>query len=152
MIPVPPQLNGSVINLPQLSLVHQQSSRSSHNTTHELQASRHGQGWLQGAPWCQVFQDHQDCRLRWRHFKQRHECGLSQLRGVHTSKIADYQLLAATKRETRNFILAVIEDTWVRKLREPVTLYTAISPSWLLVHLQVLRVGLHGLDVLALQN
>ena len=39
VIPVPPPLNDSVINPPQLSLVFQQSYSSSHNTTHELQAS-----------------------------------------------------------------------------------------------------------------
>ena len=39
MIPVPLHLNNSVINPPQLSLVCQQSSRSSLNTTPELQAS-----------------------------------------------------------------------------------------------------------------
>ena len=39
VIPVPPPLNDSVINPPQLSSVCQQSSISSHNTTHELQAS-----------------------------------------------------------------------------------------------------------------
>ena len=39
MIPVYTPLNNSVINPPQLSSVGQQSSSSSHNTTHELQAS-----------------------------------------------------------------------------------------------------------------
>ena len=37
--PVPPTLNNSVINPPQLSSVSQQSSISSQNTTHESQAS-----------------------------------------------------------------------------------------------------------------
>ena len=37
--PVPPPLNVSVINPTHLSSVSQKSSRSSHNTTHELQAS-----------------------------------------------------------------------------------------------------------------
>ena len=39
MIPVPPLLNDYVINTTNLSSVRQQSSRSSHNTTHELQDS-----------------------------------------------------------------------------------------------------------------
>ena len=39
VIYVPPPFNDSVINPTQMSLVHQQSYRSSHNTTHELQAS-----------------------------------------------------------------------------------------------------------------
>ena len=48
---------------------------------------------------------------------------------AHTAKISDYQLFAAAERETQSFIPAVIEDTWVRKLREPVTLYTYVSLS-----------------------
>ena len=39
VIPVPPTLNDSVINRTHLSSVRKQSSRSSHNSTHELQAS-----------------------------------------------------------------------------------------------------------------
>ena len=38
VIHVPPQMNDSVMNTTQLSSVCQQSSRSLHNTTHELQA------------------------------------------------------------------------------------------------------------------
>ena len=71
---------------------------------------------------------------------------------VHTAKIVDYQLFAAAKRETDNLIPAVIEDTWVCELCDPVTLYTSVSPSGLLAHLQVLCGGLHSLNVLALKN
>ena len=39
MIPVSPTLNDSVMNTTQMYLVRQQSSRSSHKTTHELQVS-----------------------------------------------------------------------------------------------------------------
>ena len=71
---------------------------------------------------------------------------------VRTAKIADYQIFAAAEHKTRDFILAVIVDTWVRKKCEPITLYTAVSPSWILSHLQVLCCGIHYLDVLTLQN
>ena len=40
-----------------------------------------GRGWLQGALWRQVSQDHQACRLRRGYFKQRHKCSSSQGRG-----------------------------------------------------------------------
>ena len=49
VIHVPPLLNNSVINPPQLSSVGQQSSRSSHNTTHELRASSIP-GWISPDP------------------------------------------------------------------------------------------------------
>ena len=71
---------------------------------------------------------------------------------VHTAKSMDNQLFSVVECETRYFILGVVEDTWVQKLREPVTLYTSVSPSELLSHLQVLCGGLHDLDVLLLQN
>ena len=46
----------------------------------------------------------------------------SKAGAVHTSKIAYYLLFASAKRETCQFILAAVEDTWVCKLREPSTL------------------------------
>ena len=55
---------------------------------------------------------------------------------VHKPKIADYQLFAAAERETRVFILAVAENTWVRKFRETTMFYTAVAPLELLDHLQ----------------
>ena len=71
---------------------------------------------------------------------------------IHESKIADYQLFAVAERETRDFIPAVVEDTWFRELCEPVMLYIAVSPSEPMAHLQYLSGGIHALDVLALQN
>ena len=60
--------------------------------------------------------------------------------------------LCRRQTKKRNFILAVIEDTWIRKLREPVTFYTVVSPYELLARLKNICGGLHDLDVLALQN
>ena len=68
------------------------------------------------------------------------------------AKIADYLLFAAAERETRDFILTVVEDIWFRKFREPIMFYTTISPSNILAHLKTPCGGLHALDVLALQN
>ena len=76
----------------------------------------------------------------------------SKSKAVHTVKIADYLLFAAAESKIRDFILAVIEDTWVRKLREPVTFYTSVSLSDLLAYLKTLWGSLHALDVLSMQN
>ena len=76
----------------------------------------------------------------------------SKAEAFHTAKIADYWLFVTVKRETRDFILSVKEDTWVRKFCEPFTLYTAVSPSGLLAHLQVLCGVNHALNLLALWN
>ena len=76
----------------------------------------------------------------------------SKAKSINTAKIVDYQIFIAAKCETRNFILVVVNNIWVRKLRESVTFYTSIVPLELLYHLQKLCGGLHALDVLALQN
>ena len=70
----------------------------------------------------------------------------------HTAKKEDYRLIAAAKRESSKFILAVVEDTWVRELRDPNIFYTAVKPRSLLAQLQAMCVGLHATDVLNIQN
>ena len=71
---------------------------------------------------------------------------------AHKANIADCQLFASAKHETRDFILAVVDDKWVHKLCDPVTFYTAVLSLELLDHLKTLCGGLHALDVLMLQN
>ena len=68
------------------------------------------------------------------------------------AKIADCLLFATAKHETCDFILVVVEDTWVCELRETVTFYTVVAPSKILDHYQTLCGGLHVLNVLSLQN
>ena len=71
---------------------------------------------------------------------------------AHTTRREDYRLFAAAERESTKFILAVVEDTWVRELRNPDLFYKAVKPQALLAHLQTLCVGLHATDVPNLQN
>ena len=59
----------------------------------------------------------------------------AKAKSIHTSKIAYYLLFATAKRETRDFILAVVDNTWVRKLRNPVRFYTATAPLEILDHM-----------------
>ena len=61
-------------------------------------------------------------------------------------------MFAAADRETIKSILTVVEDTWVRQLRDPDLFYTAVKPRDLLNHLQAMCVGLHATDILNLQN
>ena len=71
---------------------------------------------------------------------------------AHTAKKEYYRLFAASERESTKFILAVVEDTWVRELRNPDLFYTAVKPRAFLAHLQTMCVGLHATDVLNLHN
>ena len=73
-------------------------------------------------------------------------------KAAQTDKEEDYRLFAAAERKSSKFILAVVEDTWVRELCDPDLFYTAVKPRALLAHLQTLCVGPHATDVLNLQN
>ena len=74
------------------------------------------------------------------------------LRRARTAKKEDYRLFATAERESTKFILAIVEDTWVRELRDPDLLYMAVKPRSLLSHLHTFFVGLYATDVLNLQN
>ena len=71
---------------------------------------------------------------------------------AHTSKKEYYRLFAAAERESSKFILAVVEDTWLREVSDPDLFYTAVNPRDLLKHLQAICVGLHATDVLNIKN
>jgi hypothetical protein len=55
------------------------------------------------------------------------------------------------ERETRKFILAKVEDTWVRELKDAATFYTKVQAIDLLQHLQSTCLGTHAIDALSLQ-
>ena len=46
---------------------------------------------------------------------------------AHTAKKENYRLFATIERNSRKFILAVVEDTWVRKLSDPDLFYTELE-------------------------
>ena len=43
---------------------------------------------------------------------------------AHKARRADCATFETARRETTQFVLAVVADTWVRELREPHTIYT----------------------------
>ena len=71
---------------------------------------------------------------------------------VHKAKRADRATYKTARRETAQFILTVIDDTWVRELRETNNLYTDVAPKALISHLQAGCTGRHTLDLLAMHN
>ena len=56
------------------------------------------------------------------------------------------------RQETTQFFLAGVADTWVRELRDTETIYTKVSPKYLLSHLQARCTGRHFLDLLLFLN
>ena len=71
---------------------------------------------------------------------------------VHKAKRANLSTYTTARRDTAQFILAVIKNMWVRELRYPETLYIDVAPKALFVHLQAGYTGRHTLNLLALHN
>ena len=71
---------------------------------------------------------------------------------THKARIADHSVYVTAERNTCQFILKAVEDTWVQELRESNTFYKMVKSTDFLIHLQSIFGGLHSLDVLALHN
>ena len=76
----------------------------------------------------------------------------ARLEAAHKARRADRATYDTMRRETTQFVLAVVADTWVRELRDPETIYTEVDPQDLLAHLQAGCTGWHALYLLALHN
>ena len=71
---------------------------------------------------------------------------------AHKARRAERATFETARREMKQFLLAVVADTWVRELRDPDTIYTEVAPKYLFTHLQAGCTGRHALDLLALHN
>ena len=71
---------------------------------------------------------------------------------AHKAKRTDCVTYDTAQRETTQFVLAVVADTWFRELQDMETLYTDISPKDLPSRLQAGCTGRHDLDLLAPHN
>ena len=71
---------------------------------------------------------------------------------AHTAKRSNRATYETARQETAQFILVIVDDTWVRELRDTKTLYTKFAPKALLSHLQVGCTGRHALGLLVLHN
>ena len=71
---------------------------------------------------------------------------------THKAKCDDHGTYETARRETAQFILAIIEDTWVQELRDPETFYTNVTSKALLSHLQEGCTGRHTLELLVMHN
>ena len=53
----------------------------------------------------------------------------ARLEAAHKERRADRATYNTAQRETTQFVLAVVADTCVRKLRDPETIYTEVDPE-----------------------
>ena len=54
------------------------------------------------------------------------------LEAAHKAQRAERATFETVQRETTQFVLAVVADTWVRELRDTDTIYTEVDPQYLL--------------------
>ncbi len=64
--------------------------------------------------------------------------------------LQDYKAHKATERGVKVFIKAVVNDTWIRDLRNPETFYSNITALAIFNHLCKRSCNLHGLDMVLL--
>ncbi len=64
--------------------------------------------------------------------------------------IQDYEAYEAAEAGVKTFIETVVEDTWIRDLRDPETFYSNVTALALLNHLRDPSGGLHVLDMVSL--
>ena len=74
----------------------------------------------------------------------------AQKEAVHKAKRQDFKFFAEAERGVRNFITAVVSETYIRDLRHSKFFYTKVKLKAMMAHLQSTCGGLHALDVLAL--
>ena len=67
-----------------------------------------------------------------------------------TFTLTTQHLIRACERDCRYFILKIVEDTWVRRLRDPNCFYTRVAPRDLLYLLSTHSGGLERADVVAM--
>ena len=68
----------------------------------------------------------------------------ARLESAHKARRTDRATFDTMRRETTQFVLAVVADTWVRELRDTETIYTKVDPRDLFSHLQAGCTGRHN--------
>ena len=76
----------------------------------------------------------------------------ARLEAAHKAKGADHATFETARRETTQFVLAVVTNTRVCELRDTDSLYTEVGPEDLFAPMQVGCTGRHDLELLFLHN
>ena len=76
----------------------------------------------------------------------------ARMEAIHKAVRRDYGLYEAAERGARQFIIDVVEETYIRDLKHNRLFYTQVKPIDFLDHLQATCGGLHAIDLLALQG
>ena len=71
---------------------------------------------------------------------------------AHKAERANQATFETTRRETTQFVLAIVANIWFHELQETESLYTKVGPKALLSHLQAGCTGRHALNLLTLNS
>ena len=66
--------------------------------------------------------------------------------GKHKARLNDPQLYKKANNSRRNFIVAVVDETWYKELEDPDTFYTNVTALKLLDYLTKFCLSLHNFD------
>ena len=75
-----------------------------------------------------------------------------KIEAKHRAQRVDRSTYETARQETEYFILHVVEDTWVRELRDAVKFYTDVEPWEFITHLRLHATGSHAFDLIALMD
>ena len=70
----------------------------------------------------------------------------------HKARLDDWKIFDCAQWEVCTFIIACVEDTWIRELQDPITGCAYVAPRVIMMHLWKLCNGLHSIDILALRT
>ena len=76
----------------------------------------------------------------------------AKMEAKNRARRVDRSTYETARRETVHFILSVVEDTWVRELRDAIKFYTDVEPLALITHLRQHATGRHAFDMLYLME
>ena len=76
----------------------------------------------------------------------------ARVEAAHKARRTDRATFETARRETTQFVLAVVADTWVQELWDPDTIYTIVDLHDFFAHLQAGCTDRHALDLLAMHN
>ena len=70
----------------------------------------------------------------------------------HTAILKDFDVFTAAKKGVSAFIQAVVDKTWIKPQRHPVTYYNNVTAYTLLEYLRSNSGGLHNTDLATLPS
>ena len=76
----------------------------------------------------------------------------NRMEAKHNNLLADYEVFEAAEKGASDFIRAVVDETWYKALRHPVTFYNNVTAFTLLEYLRTNSGGLHSNDLATLPS